>query len=365
MVFAFGKNASSVSHPYLDMKTCVATRELCVFRCAASLRLHTFFIFRHGSNALTQCKKYKKEMRSKKMKKALSLLFALSMALVLCACGQTEAAKHADETIAAIGQVTESSLRQIEKAEEEVTSLSEKEAKSLRNLDALREARSEYNELLAAKLEEQISILSELDFYSGDTITQIREEYETMSDEVKSLVSNYDVLEKAEAALPAIRADVVTDEIANALAMEIETAEDIRVFDTAAVSVQEKYNELDDAEKSMVVDYDKFEKKVKDANIALAKLSLKDVKIWAKQIYSHLEVYINFKNSSEKTIKYISWGVMFQNPVGDYMAYQGDPIYLCDETGPYETGKGYTGSNDCWTFYSSKVNSCSARFCQD
>lgn len=278
------------------------------------------------------------------------------MALVLCACGQTEAAKHADETIAAIGQVTESSLRQIEKAEEEVTSLSEKEAKSLRNLDALREARSEYNELLAAKLEEQISILSELDFYSGDTITQIREEYETMSDEVKSLVSNYDVLEKAEAALPAIRADAVSGEIANALTMEIETVEDITAFQTAAVGIHEKYGELNDAEKSMVVDYDKFEEKVKDGGIALAKLSLKDVKIWTKQIYSHLEVYINFKNSSEKTIKHITWGVMFQNPVGDYMAYRGDPIHLCSDTGPYETGKGHTGSNICWTFYSSRVN---------
>lgn len=181
------------------------------------------------------------------------------MALVLCACGQTEAAKHADETIAAIGQVTESSLRQIE---------------------------------------------------------------------------------KAEAALPAIRADAVSGKIANALAMEIETVEDITAFQTAAVGIQEKYGELNDAEKSMVVDYDKFEEKVKDGGIALAKLSLKDVKIWTKQIYSHLEVYINFKNSSEKTIKYITWGVMFQNPVGDYMAYRGDPIHLCRDTGPYETGKG-------------------------
>lgn len=290
------------------------------------------------------------------MKKAISLLLALSMAFILCACGQTEAAEHADETIADIGPVTESSLRQIEKAEEEVASLSEKEVKSLRNLDALREARSEYNALLAAKLEEEISTLSELDFYSGDSIAQIREEYETMSDEVKSLVSNYDVLEKAEAALPAIRADAVSGEIANALTMEIETVEDITAFQTAAVGIREKYGELNDAEKSMVVDYDKFEEKVKDGGIALAKLSLKDVKIWTKQIYSHLEVYINFKNSSEKTIKYITWGVMFQNPVGDYMAYQGDPIHLCSDTGPYETGKGHTGSNICWTFYSSRVN---------
>lgn len=108
------------------------------------------------------------------MKKALSLLLALSMALVLCACGQTEAAKHADETIAAIGQVTESSLQQIEKAEAEVAALSEKEADSLNNLETLKEARSAYNELLEAESKRAFTV-------SKDAYDEITAAYEITS----------------------------------------------------------------------------------------------------------------------------------------------------------------------------------------
>ena len=113
------------------------------------------------------------------MKKALSLLLALSMALVLCACGQTEAAKHADETIASIGEVTDSSLPQIEKAEAEVAALSEKEAESLNNLETLKEARSEYDELLAAELEAEIKRAFTV---SKDAYDEITKAYEITDD---------------------------------------------------------------------------------------------------------------------------------------------------------------------------------------
>ncbi len=97
------------------------------------------------------------------------------MALVLCACGQTEAAKHADETIAAIGQVTESSLRQIEKAEAEVAALSKKEAESLNNLETLKEARSAYNELLEAESKRAFTV-------SKDAYDEITKAYEITDD---------------------------------------------------------------------------------------------------------------------------------------------------------------------------------------
>lgn len=290
------------------------------------------------------------------MKKAVSLLLVLSMALALCACGQTELAKHADETIAGIGEVTRSSIGQIEKAEAEVSTLSEKEVKSLHNLETLKKARADYNGLLAASLEAEIDDLGELNFDSYDAVVQIRKEYESMSDDVKALVSNYAVLEEAEKALPAIRAGAISDDIAEVLAMEIETSDDLSALDAAAESIRIRYNKLSDAEKDSVVNYDKFEEKVKDGKIVFAKTVLQDVKLWTKQIYSHLELYITFKNPNEKTIKYITWGVMFRNPVGDYMEYRGDSIYRCSDTGPYETGKGRVYDGSYWEFWSSKVD---------
>ena len=61
------------------------------------------------------------------MKKIISIVLALSMMLTLCACGKSDEAKHADETIAAIGTVTTNSLSQIERAEKEVENLSDKD----------------------------------------------------------------------------------------------------------------------------------------------------------------------------------------------------------------------------------------------
>lgn len=83
---------------------------------------------------------------------------------------------------------------------------------------------------------------------------------------------------------------------------------------------------------------------------------MQDVKHWTKEVYSHTNLYINFKNPNEKTIKYIKWGVMFQNAVGDYMTNGGNNIFYCSETGPFECGKGHVSSDYCWMFYSYQVN---------
>lgn len=239
------------------------------------------------------------------MKKALYLLLALSLMFTLCACGKSEIKKQ--------------------------------------------------NELAAQRLEAEISLLGELNFNSGDIIASIREDYESESEDVQALVTNYAVLEEAEEKLPAVRAGIVSDETAAILDMPAETEADISAIDAAAESVRMKYDMLDHNEKEMVKDYDKLDEKITESETVLAQTVLKDVKMWTEQVYSSLKVYITFTNPNEKTIKYIEWGVMFQNAVGDYMEYYGNNIYTCEETGPYETGKGGDGSM-CWKFYSSMVN---------
>lgn len=240
------------------------------------------------------------------MKKALYLLLALSMMFMLCSCGKSELEKQ--------------------------------------------------NELAAQRLEAEINALGELNFNSGDTIASIREDYESESEDVQALVTNYAALEEAEEKLPAVRAGIVSDEIAAILDMPAETEADISAIDAAAEGVRMKYDMLDHNEKELVKDYDKLDEKITESETILAQSVLKDVKMWTEQEYSHLELYINFTNPNEKTIKYIRFGVMFQNSVGDYMEYYGSNIYYCKDTGPYETGKGRTGNGSYWRYLSNQVD---------
>ena len=82
------------------------------------------------------------------MKKILSFLLVLTLALSLSACGKSEAAKTVDDQIAAIGDVTLDSEASIAAAEEAVAVLPEADKKQLGNLGALEEARSTYESLV-------------------------------------------------------------------------------------------------------------------------------------------------------------------------------------------------------------------------
>ena len=62
-----------------------------------------------------------------KMKKVLFLILALTICLTLVACGKSEAVTAAEELIAAIGEVTHQSGEAIQKAEDAVAALSDKE----------------------------------------------------------------------------------------------------------------------------------------------------------------------------------------------------------------------------------------------
>ena len=92
-----------------------------------------------------------------------------------------------------------------------------------------------------------------------------------------------------------------------------------------------------------------------EADIALAQSVLKDVHLSSEIEYSTLRVYIDFVNPNEKTIKYIDWGIMFINTVGDYMSkparYSDPNLFICQDTGPYATNEGRHGTSFRWTFY--------------
>ena len=65
-----------------------------------------------------------------------------------------------------------------------------------------------------------------------------------------------------------------------------------------------------------------------------------------------VELYINFTNMSDKTIKYVRFGVKLYNAVGDVVECKYDNalfgVYYCKDTGPYEKGEGLSGTSWHW-----------------
>ena len=65
-----------------------------------------------------------------------------------------------------------------------------------------------------------------------------------------------------------------------------------------------------------------------------------------------VELYINFTNMSDKTIKYVTFGVKLYNAVGDVVECKYDNalfgVYYCKDTGPYEKGEGLSGTSWHW-----------------
>lgn len=404
------------------------------------------------------------------MKKLALVLLALLLCISLCACGKSEEATHADETIAAIGEVTEKSLSQIERAEREVANLSEKDVQSLDNLIMLYDARTAYNQLMADNTEELIAAIGrpgheslplietareayealddeiknlvenyaaleeaeagykqvladdvsaaieaigqlshdslplieaaraayealddelkalvgnyavleeaeagykqllaetasqaiasigELNFDSTPFISNARKVYDALDEDIKALVENYDVLEKAEAEISGVRAGAVVALIDELAAMPLESAEDVDALAKAFNAVNDKLSLLSEEEKAMVTNLDLKAEKGKEYNIMLCRNTIGDVRFDMDVVYSHLELYIDFTNTGDKTIKYINFGVKFKNAVGDYEEYRGSDIYWCSDTGPYEPGDGRKYENSYWQFYSSKLS---------
>lgn len=128
------------------------------------------------------------------MKKALLILLAFVMLFALTACGQSEAAKAADEAIMAIGDVTLESKDAIDQAQQLVDGLDQESLSQVKMLDTLEKAKEAYG-ILAT--EEAINNIGAVDIGSKDKIDAAEKLYSDLSDAAKEKVSNYNVLSQA------------------------------------------------------------------------------------------------------------------------------------------------------------------------
>ena len=139
-------------------------------------------------------------------KRILLLALAALLALTLVAC-KSEQAQMVDDQIAKLGKVTLKSEATFVQLETLVEKLTAKEQGQLENLQKLWEARAEFDALVEEqnqgyikKVEDVIKKIGTVDLDSWGRIEDALEAYADLRDDLKSRVSNYQVLVDAQQA---------------------------------------------------------------------------------------------------------------------------------------------------------------------
>lgn len=181
-----------------------------------------------------------------KMKKTIALVLAIIMMVSLCACGQSKAARTADDAIAAIGNVTLESESAIENAESLVEALSEEDYKQVEGLEVLAKARETYETL---SIEELINSIGTVSLNSQSAIKKARKAYANANESVKERVSNYSLLETAENQLLEMKIEIAEKSISDIGTVTLDSLSAIEM-------AEEKYNALDSSGRKKVSNYD-------------------------------------------------------------------------------------------------------------
>ena len=303
------------------------------------------------------------------MKKVLLLLMLITVFISLCSCGKSEAATNVDNMILEIGEVTLESEEKISAAEKAASELKESEYNQLEQLSTLEEARTIYERLVEEKriadnkqaiseIETAINAIGVVTLEQESAITSARTLYDKGNDDVKAGITNYEVLEYAEAQLSNLKVQNVIDLIDQIGQVTLDSGEKI---DTAKAA----YDALASDEKVQVTNSANIE----TASTKLVELQTENrieniIRVTKLQVSrpnsaGGVSLYIGFKNMSDKIIKYLTFEVVPYNAVGDivYCDIRDYANFRGQATGPYAKGEGLAGNNsgywDCaWYNYS-------------
>ncbi len=179
----------------------------------------------------------------------------------------SEEAQNVDTLISQIGEVGVQSDGKIKSARDAYNALPDKDKKQVKNLGTLETAEQSYVAAVdaqeAAKIDAVIDKIGQVTIEKGSVISDARAAYEGLSEERKTLVSKYDVLEKAEqdyiseCEKAASEIDDSIVEIANAL---VESKGEFGEEITASLDqIEKKYNLLPDDVKSGIANKEIFD----------------------------------------------------------------------------------------------------------
>lgn len=107
------------------------------------------------------------------MKKVISLVLAIAMCLLLCACGKSEAVLKVEELISAIGEVSLESKSAIESAQEAFNALTEEEKAEVENYSVLVESHDAFKQLEAKEAYENIKAAWQIADHIGTGIYNV------------------------------------------------------------------------------------------------------------------------------------------------------------------------------------------------
>lgn len=151
-----------------------------------------------------------------------------------------------------IGQIDKNSGQKIEEAEDAYFSLDEKLQKKVENKAILADARASYDGLFADDVIQAIRQIGEVTTKSETSINAVFDAYESLTDDQKELVSNFDVLKHARDSYNQLKANEVS-ELINSVG-KVSSISGRSIY-----SAFEKYNLLTDEQKTLVSNFDFLE----------------------------------------------------------------------------------------------------------
>ena len=166
--------------------------------------------------------------------------------------------ENAESKISAIGDVTLDSKDVIKDARDTYDALTDGQKKQVTNYDVLEAAEAKLSDLQVENVKTKIDGIGEVTLSSSSTIKAARSAYNALTADQKKQVTNYDVLQKAESELSDLqKADAVVTKIKNIGTVTLKSESKIKQARTA-------YNKLTDKQKTLVTNYDVLEKAEKD-----------------------------------------------------------------------------------------------------
>lgn len=209
------------------------------------------------------------------MKRTIFLIISIIiivMAITGCTTAdENEAINNATNLIAAIGDVNIDSGPAIEAADHAYSDLDTKLQKKVENFQFLADAKESYNTLIANEVMQLISDIGSVTQESKSSIDLAYEAYNSLNDEQKTLVNNYDDLQKAKKSYDQLKADEVIASINSLNRMLNPSKESID-------SAFEKYNLLTEEQKALVVNYDLLENAKQEFNELVANRVVEKIK---------------------------------------------------------------------------------------
>ncbi len=167
------------------------------------------------------------------MKKVLSILLVLGICLSLCSCKKSEGLVAAEEAVKAIGQVTLESGDAINKAESAITALSAEDKENFKMQKDFEEAKSEYERIVleneASEVEKMISEMGEVSIDNLNNINAVQSKYDSLSDEAKKLVKNYNILSSAQESIAADK-KAKADELLSTMRVDEDRVRNIKFY---------------------------------------------------------------------------------------------------------------------------------------